>query len=86
MPTKTSLLELVSEGKLALGTPLTHRSRIYRDWKVAAKVTKGGITLNGREYKSPSGAAFSLTQKPVDGWYFWKLPDGRSLDDLRKEP
>jgi hypothetical protein len=40
--------------------------------------------MGGRNFATPSAAAKEVTGKPVDGWLFWKLPDGRSLDSLRR--
>lgn len=45
----------------------------------------GRITLSdGRVFVSPSGAAMAAAEVvSYDGWYAWRLPDGRSLNDLR---
>jgi len=34
---------------------------------------------------TPSGAAKAHTGKPVDGWLYWRLPDGKPLSSLRPD-
>jgi Restriction Enzyme Adenine Methylase Associated len=76
-----SLLSLLDEGKLRTGTMLRHQGRRHK--AITATVLYAGIEVRGQVFKSPSGAARSITGKPVDGWNFWKLPDGRPLASLR---
>ena len=80
---REQLQALVQEGKLQVGTELHHVSRRYPDRALTATVVEDGISLRGEVYASPSGAARSLTRTAVDGWTFWRLPDGRQLGDLR---
>jgi hypothetical protein len=77
------LLSLIRSGKLAIGTELHHVSRRNPDRGVAATVVADGIRLRDQVYASPSGAAKSVTGTAVDGWRFWRLPDGQLLDGLR---
>ena len=77
------LQALIRAGRLPIGTDLHHVSRRYPDRDVTATVVKGGISLRGEVYSSPSGAAKSLTGTAVDGWTFWRLPDGQLLHSLR---
>jgi hypothetical protein len=44
---------------------------------------RDGIRFEGRVYSTPSAAAKSVTGKPVDGWKFWRTPDGKQLSELR---
>jgi RAMA domain-containing protein len=76
-----TLRDLIDSGALSPGTKLHHP---FRNHVLAeAVVVKGGIEVQGRVYGSPSAAAKSLTGKAVQGWLFWKLPDGRPLNSLR---
>jgi hypothetical protein len=77
------LLELIRTGRLRAGTKLHHRSRRHAERNVEATVVSGGIKLRGRVFDSPSGAARFITGAPVDGWTFWRLPDGSYLNELR---
>ncbi|WP_157773059.1 hypothetical protein [Rhodococcoides fascians] len=47
----------------------------------------GRIALpDGRVFISPSGAAIAAADVvSYDGWYAWRLPDGRTLNDVRHE-
>lgn len=57
------------------------RVAIYRTYKgkeyKATLNPKGVITLGGKQYTSPSGAARSVLQTPraVNGWKFWYIQD-----------
>lgn len=77
------LQNLISAGKLPKGTVLTHTPRRYAEREAKATVVDQGIRLGTRVYSTPSAAAKAITGKPVDGWLFWRLPDGRHLGDLR---
>lgn len=83
MSEKITLLKLIATGTLAPGTILRHKGRTRHNWTVAARVTDRGLSIRDHEFTSPSGAARSITRKPVNGWCFWRLPDGRELIDLR---
>lgn len=75
-----TLHDLISSGALAPGTRLCHS---FHGRKMQAVVVKGGIEFRGNVYTTPSAAAKTVTDKPVQGWEFWRLPDGRSLNALR---
>ncbi|MGW5053707.1 GmrSD restriction endonuclease domain-containing protein [Actinokineospora sp. NPDC004072] len=78
------LKHLMSAGLLAPGTKLhaTHRDHTH----VEATITpEAHITFHGKRFDTPSGAARHLRQSPTNGWYFWSLPDGRRLKDIRAE-
>jgi hypothetical protein len=80
-----TLQGLIRDGKLAPGTRLHHGGRRFKQREVEGKVEAGGIRFQSEVYRTPSAAARAITGKPVDGWAFWKLPDGRALDALRSE-
>ena len=77
----TTVRELVGLGKLRTGTKLQHKGRRNED--STAIVVQSGLQVRGATFRTPSAAARSITGKPVDGWTFWKLPDGRPLASLR---
>jgi site-specific DNA-methyltransferase (adenine-specific) len=76
---------LIRTGKLKPGTMLHHTARRRSEWNVSAKVVEDGLQVRGkgRVYNSPSAAARAVTGRPVNGWTFWRLPDGELLDTLR---
>lgn len=79
----SELTDLIRTGQLKVGTKLTHSGRLYRDRDVQASVVQGGIQYESTVYSTPSAAARAITNKPVDGWAFWRLPSGERLDSLR---
>lgn len=61
----------------------------YKGRQTEAQIDgQGRITLNGKVFNSPSRAAVSVTNRPMNGWTFWKYqdPNGKwvPLDTLRK--
>ncbi|MBR2673593.1 MAG: DUF4357 domain-containing protein [Aeriscardovia sp.] len=76
--------DLVNAGLLHDGDELicATASGQYQD-VVATVRGDGGIEIEGQPYYSPSKAAEIVTGRPRDGWIFWRLADGRTLDDLR---
>jgi RAMA domain-containing protein/DUF2924 family protein len=78
-----TLRDLIDSGDLEVGTTLHHSPRRYADRRVTATVEREGIRLKGHLYETPSAAARSITGTPVDGWGWWRLPDGRRVDALR---
>jgi hypothetical protein len=84
MPSTPTLMQLISNGAVPVGAKLHHAARGKLSTpEVEAQVTREGIKVAGRLFKSPSAAARSITGKPVDGWHWWKLPTGEPLDSLR---
>ncbi len=77
------LISLIRSGRLAVGTTVVHGSRGGSANAATATVVQEGLRLRGRVYSTPSGAARAITGKPVDGWIFWRLPGGETLDSLR---
>lgn len=54
----------------------------------SATIRSGGtvVTSDGTVYRSPSGAARHYYQKPIDGWFNWRLErTGQRLDEVRKK-
>lgn len=83
MSHRQRLDDLVAIGSLALGTKLHHPARRHRDRAVEAIVVRGGLKLGSRTFATPSAAAREVTGSPVDGWLWWKLPNGSPLGSLR---
>ena len=77
--------DLVNAGLLHDGDKLvcaTVRGQ-YQD-VVATIRGDGGIEIEGQLYYSPSKAEEIVTgRRPRDGWTFWRLPDGRTLAEVR---
>ena len=72
--------EIVAAGLLAPGDAL-----VGRDPSTTATVTeRGRLLVNGVEHETPSGAGRAILGRTVNGWQYWRLPDGRRLSELRK--
>ena len=49
-----------------------------------AVITPDGLlSIDGRVFDTPSGAAKHVRGVATNGWSFWRLPDGRRLRDVR---
>lgn len=44
----------------------------YKGQQYTGTVKNGALVLNGKRYSSPSAAAISITNNPVNGWRFWE--------------
>lgn len=77
------LRELIRSGKLKVGTELYHLRRGATRSAVAATVVREGLRVGSQVYTSPSSAARAVTGRPVAGWSYWRLPDGRVLGTIR---
>jgi len=60
----------------------------HKGKKYEGQVYSGALSLNGKRFNSPSGAAVFVTGNSVNGWRFWecKRPNDitwRSIDSLR---
>jgi hypothetical protein len=81
-------------GPTSLAGLVARRTPIFREYKgkeYAGSLSPSGvITLNGKKFKSPSGAARSVIHHrgAVNGWWFWSIKDETGnwvkLKDLRK--
>jgi hypothetical protein len=86
-PRRITLKNLLDMGILKTG------QLIYKEYggkRYEGKIsTEGFIELNGNKFDTPSGAARSITSKPVDGWTWWSTLDKNGkeilLDNLREE-
>jgi len=80
-----NLKTLLDGGKVRAGETVVLRRRqgSHRTAKVNADGTL--TTDDGKVHRSPSGAAKHLVGRSIDGWTAWRLPDGRTLDELREK-
>ncbi|MFF3159280.1 DUF4357 domain-containing protein [Streptomyces sp. NPDC057910] len=80
------LADLMKAGLLAEGTVLVfHQRRAGRQGR-AVVTSDGQLIVDGQAtaFPSPSKAAEAITGNVINGWTLWQLPDGRTLDDLRR--
>jgi len=76
------LKHLLQAGLLSVGTALTAPNG--KDHDTGGVVLAGGrIEVEGKIFDSPSGAARHVRGRAANGWTFWRVPDGRRLEDLR---
>ncbi len=78
------LRALVAAGSLPPGTQLRPREGANAG-RSALVLANGRLELDGKQYDSPSGAGKAVLGRAVNGWTFWRLPDGRPLMDVRRE-
>lgn len=77
--TYVSLKMLVASDALPVGAEL-----LSRDGNATAVVTADGMMrVHEGDHDTPSGAGRAVSGHAVNGWYFWRLRDGRRLVDLR---
>ena len=44
----------------------------YKGQQHTGKVENGALVVDGERFTSPSAAAVSITENPVNGWRFWE--------------
>jgi len=73
---------LVDAGLLTSGTTLTSRTGA---WGTGTAVVRpdGLLEVDGKTFESPSGAGRYVKGSVTNGWWFWRVPDGRKLRDVR---
>ncbi|WP_082482058.1 DUF262 domain-containing protein [Aeromicrobium sp. Leaf245] len=76
--------DLVRAGLLQPGTVLTPRPSEH-ELHTAVVVPDGTLEVKGRRFETPSGAGKEVLGRAVNGWFFWRLDDGRKLSDVRAE-
>ena len=77
-----SLLPLLKAGILEECELLTMRRRGASE--VRAQVGPMGVLyLEGKSFKTPSGAAKSVVKRPINGWSAWRNGAGFTLSHLR---
>ena len=73
---------LVDAGLLTPGTVLTPRAGAW-EARTALVRPDGLLEIDGKTFDSPSGAGRYVKGSVTNGWWFWSLPDGRRLRDVR---
>lgn len=79
-----TIKQLIVAGLLEPGSKL-HARRGPWGQAACTVLDNGDLELEGKTYSSPSGAARQIRKGAANGWWFWELPDGRRLKDLRAE-
>lgn len=73
---------LIAAGLLAPDTVLVPRNGPWGG-KAARVLPDGALEVDGRRFTSPSGAGAHVRGGSTNGWTFWRIPDGRTLNQLR---
>jgi alkylated DNA nucleotide flippase Atl1 len=73
---------LVDAGLIEAGTVLTPRPGAWEQ-RTAVVRPDGLLDVDGKTFESPSGAGRHVKGSITNGWWFWRLPDRRKLDDVR---
>ncbi len=81
-----SLSDLVRAKLVDVSVPLQATYQGNSHTATLQQEPSGGVAIlvNGARYEAPSSAANAVTNKSVNGWTFWKVGDGRTLDEVRK--
>ncbi|BDZ59865.1 GmrSD restriction endonuclease domain-containing protein [Barrientosiimonas endolithica] len=78
-----SLRDVVAAGYVPVGTVLTSRDGNAPGHR--ATVTADGLLeMGGKIYDSPSGAGREVLGRAINGWTFWRLPNGAKLSEARQ--
>ena len=58
----------------------------YKGYFYYGQVNNGALEFKGKQFFSPSAAAFSITRNPINGWVFWdcKIPGHSSWVNIRE--
>lgn len=78
-----SVRDLVAAGLLQPGTELTFRHRA--DLPAAVVTEEGKLRVNGQDHTAPSAAGRAALGRGCNGWWEWRLPDGRRLHEVRDQ-
>ncbi|MDQ3092516.1 MAG: DUF262 domain-containing protein [Actinomycetota bacterium] len=73
---------LVEAELLTPGTVLTPRAGAW-EARTALVRPDGLLEIDGNTFDSPSGAGRYVKGSKTHGWWFWSLPDGRRLRDVK---
>jgi alkylated DNA nucleotide flippase Atl1 len=73
---------LVDAGLLTPGTALSPRTGPW-EARTATVRPDGLLEIDEKTFESPSGAGRYVKGSMTNGWWFWSLPDGRRLLDVR---
>jgi hypothetical protein len=83
---KVNILDLINSGMLKPGSLLYPKGKKYKG-QTATVLSNGMLEVDGIQYKSPSGAASSLTNSSVNGLMFWLVDEKTkvSIKDVAQE-
>lgn len=81
-PDWVEIKHLLAAGLLEPGTVLTPRSGPWTSLTALVR-PDGLLEVDGKTFQTPSGAGKYVKGGAANGWYFWRLPDGRKLVDVR---
>jgi alkylated DNA nucleotide flippase Atl1 len=73
---------LVEAELLTPGTVLTPRAGAW-EARTALVRPDGLLEIDGKTFDSPSGAGRYVKGSVTNGWWFWSVPDGRRLRDVK---
>ncbi|MFW0783597.1 DUF262 domain-containing protein [Gordonia sp. CPCC 206044] len=73
---------LLAAGLLRSGDQLVPRPGQYVT-QTATILEDGKIEVDGQRFSSPSGAAAHIRGGSTNGWKFWRVADGRQLEEVR---
>lgn len=76
--------DLVAANLLTPGTVLAPRAGRWQSRDAIVRAD-GILEIDGRAFDTPSGAGKFVKGTATNGWYFWRLPDGRKLVEARAE-
>ncbi len=76
------LKHLVDAGLLEAGAVLVPRSGQWQE-RTATIGADGSLVVDGKTFETPSGAGKYVKGGHTNGWTFWRLEDGRKLQDVR---
>ncbi|MCG2830393.1 MAG: hypothetical protein L6302_05020 [Desulfobacteraceae bacterium] len=90
-PKNSSDMSVATAGKswVTKGVEFPHGTKFRATYKgqiFHATVEDGALVLNGKRFLSPSSAAVSITENPVNGWVFWecRLTENESWQIIKK--
>jgi Protein of unknown function (DUF1524)/Restriction Enzyme Adenine Methylase Associated/Protein of unknown function DUF262 len=83
---KVDLSDLISAGLLDPGMSLFPRRKKFAD-RIVTLLPDGQLDMNGTVFAKPSSAAFSITGKSTNGWWFFLVDQAsrRSLSDVWRD-
>lgn len=78
------LRHLVQAGAIPVGATL-HATGARLHGVTGTVLDGGRVAIDGHLFDSPSGAARHLLGRQQNGYTFWRLEDGRRLEDVRAD-
>jgi Restriction Enzyme Adenine Methylase Associated len=80
-----TLLQLISSGRIVIGTRLYHPTRSRGEFASEGEIVANGLRVGDTVYRTPSAAAVAVTGAATNGWLFWRVrPSDKPLALLRR--